>query len=387
MYSHDTYGLGHLRRSLLLSAELTSLPASVLLTTGSPNAQSFTLPDGCDTVKLPALTKNGAGAYEPRTLGVTYEEILGIRSDLIVSTYNAYRPDVVIVDHSPVGAGGELRPLLERIATSDHPPQLVLGLREIIDDAARVREEWQRLDAWAALDEFYDEILVYGDPAILTTAEELGLPMLHPDKVHFTGYLTRPAPTRLPEREPTILVTVGGGGDGDRLLESYADFLRSPSNPGGFRSVVVTGPHLDPCFRLALADSMRHARSPVEVHSFIEDLGPLVHSVSGVIAMAGYNTVVELLSSPAHVLLAPRSHPRLEQTLRARRLADVAGFEVMDSNRPATPPIADFVRGCLSASHPRRTHPRLRVDGRAETRRHISRILRTAQVQQHAMAV
>jgi hypothetical protein len=56
-YSHDTFGLGNIRRTLLLSQTLRSdLPhAAMLVVTGSPMIHAFNLPDNLDYIKLPCL--------------------------------------------------------------------------------------------------------------------------------------------------------------------------------------------------------------------------------------------------------------------------------------------------------------------------------------------
>ena len=66
-YCHDTFGLGHLRRTLALATRARrQVPRlSQLIVTGSPAAASFPLPPGCDYVKLPAVVKQGAGEYVP----------------------------------------------------------------------------------------------------------------------------------------------------------------------------------------------------------------------------------------------------------------------------------------------------------------------------------
>lgn len=381
MYSHDTYGLGHLRRSFLLAGGLTATPEvdSVLITTGSPRAQAFAVPDGCDTVKLPALTKGSGGAYEPRTLGLPLADTLRIRAELIQGAFDSYRPQVVMVDHSPVGANGELWPLFRRLRHAAARPHMVLGLRDIIDDAGSVAAEWSRLDAWQALDQIYDRILVYGDPAILTTAQELGLERRFPGKVRFTGYLTRPLPTPEPGPtvEPTILVTVGGGGDGIAVLDAYAEYLAGMGDDPGFRTVIVTGPFLDEDRRAQLTARLDCIEAPLEVVGFLEGLETHLASAAGVIAMGGYNTVTELLRSPARVMVVPRSRPRLEQTIRAQRLAATAGFEVADAATCTPERIGSFVTRTLAASGPRRTRLPLRLDGQVEAAAQVGSLLAT----------
>ncbi len=76
-YCHDTYGLGHLRRTLTLAQGLRNRsPAmSQLIVTGSPVAQSFPYPEGADYIKLPSVVKVGAGRYEPRTIRAPFAQI------------------------------------------------------------------------------------------------------------------------------------------------------------------------------------------------------------------------------------------------------------------------------------------------------------------------
>ncbi len=349
LYSHDTYGLGHLRRCTLLATALVGADpdSEVLILTGSPQAQAFRLPERVDTVKLPCATKDDRGNYRPRKLSGGIGRLLRLRSDIITSTVLAFEPDVLLVDHAPIGMGGELGPLLDRLSLLAGRPRLVLGLRDIIDDAGRVDATWHRDGVWDRL-AAYDEILVYGDESVVTTAQELHLARRLPTRVSHTGYL---APT-MPETrtdEPFVLVTPGGGGDGQRLLRRYLDAV-SAGALGGLRSVVVTGPLLSAGRRAEMLT--RAAELPsVEMIEFSGQLRSLISSAVGVISMAGYNTVVEELAAGSPALLVPRCAPRLEQYIRAARLAprtslDVALVESLDQTR-----IRGFVDGCRNGSH------------------------------------
>jgi predicted glycosyltransferase len=322
-YSHDTYGLGHLRRSLLIAGRLASSPRvrSVLIATGSPRAQAFSLPQGCDTVKLPSVTKATSGRYRARTLSLPMRDVIRVRSELVKTTFEVFRPDLILVDHAPLGMLGELRPLLQAVERGRFGVRLALGLRDVIDEAARVEEEWSRLDAWTTFESVYDRILVYGDPLVTTTAQELGLPGKLPSKVAHVGYLGRPIPREL-SPDPLILVTAGGGGDGHDVLRAYAAFLESLPSPAPFRSVVVTGPLMSRRRRQELSTRFRAVPHPVEVHTFTDRLEWFVGAAAGVVSMAGYNAVVEALSAGTPALLVPRERPRLEQRIRAERLAE-----------------------------------------------------------------
>lgn len=380
IYSHDTFGLGHLRRSLLIAAELTSLPevGSVLVATGSPRANAFPLPDGCDTIKLPSVTKSPNGEYRPRTLGLPVADLTRIRADLLLSAGRAFRPNMILVDHAPMGMRGELGPLFADLEGWSTRPRVVLGLRDVIDDPVVVRREWDQVDAWSALHSIYDRILVYGDPTVLTTAQELALPKGLPGKVSFVGYLGRPIPPHPRAREgadPLILVTTGGGGDGQALIRAYARFLAElPSpHPFPFRSLVVTGPLLSTARQqeaLALFSGLAH---PVEVISFTDRFEHMLAQASGVVAMGGYNTVVEILSASVPALLVPRREPRREQWIRAERLSAHADLEFSSIQGCDPARISRFV--ARASKEHGSARPRVRMDGLARTTLELRNVL------------
>ena len=359
IYSHDTYGLGHLRRSLAIAGRLASLPRrpATLIVTGSPRAPSFALPPGCDTLKLPSVTKDPGGGYRPRSLALHNDVLVKTRAEVLRAAVRGFRPDLVLVDHSPAGMGGELRPLLEDLASLPRRPRVVLGLRDIVDAADSVRQEWEAAAVWPLLDAAYDKVLVYGDPRVLTTAEELDLPNRLGARLGFTGYLAQaPRPRTVAGSDPAVLVTPGGGGDGQDLLRAIARFLERRKPP--LRSVIVTGPLLSSRRRREMHARFRSLPGPVELIEFSGRMDRLIAAASGVISMAGYNTVVEVVAAGVPLLVAPRTTPRREQAIRAERLAplvdltwcapddaDGAIAHLVDRavrSDPATPPLIDL---------------------------------------------
>lgn len=387
VYSHDSYGLGHLRRCLQLSRALTAADArtSVLVVTGSPRAQAFDLPPRCDTVKLPAVTKTPEGQYVPRSLGVGTDRLLQVRSGVLRSVARSFAPDLLLVDHAPVGLEGELLDTLTELRNRPRRPAFVLGLREVIDDVDRVRREWDRLGIWPVLRTTYDRVLVYGDPTVTTTADELGLGDTLDGRLRFTGYLGRPI---LPAQQiagaiatnghrpsPLILVTAGGGGDGQHLLRAYASYLCALPGPAPFHSVVLTGPFLSERRRHELAAAYRRSGQPVEVLTFTDRFEELLARAAGVVTMGGYNTVVEVLSAMTPALLVPRDAPRREQRIRAERLLGRADLELVPRGPVQPEQIGRFVRRVLAQGR-LRVVPDVRLDGVANAVREITGLLK-----------
>jgi predicted glycosyltransferase len=114
-YSHDGVGLGHVRRHIAIaSALVAALPeAKILLATGVDEAPHLGLPPNIDILKLPGLRKVANNQYEARRLGLDMAEIRGLRSGLLKSAVESFRPGVVLVDKHPFGVGGEFRAALE----------------------------------------------------------------------------------------------------------------------------------------------------------------------------------------------------------------------------------------------------------------------------------
>jgi predicted glycosyltransferase len=143
LYSHDTMGLGHVRRNLLIAQALQrSLPkVEILLITGASEATSFSMPPNVDCLTLPRLYKQEDGSYRPRQFTMPLAEMTAMRSSLIQSAIDSFKPDLLIVDNVPLGALKELDPVL-RSKRSEGRTQCVLGLRDVLDNPEAVRREW-----------------------------------------------------------------------------------------------------------------------------------------------------------------------------------------------------------------------------------------------------
>jgi predicted glycosyltransferase len=355
LYSHDTYGLGHFRRAALIAGGLVaaSPEAQVLIVTGSPQTQAFALPERVDSLKLPAATKDVDGSYRPRKITDSIDELVRLRASVLLAACTEFVPDVILVDQSPTGMAGELIPVLEQSTRRANRPRLVLGLREIVDEASRVEEGWHRDGSWEWL-ERYDDVVVYGDERVLSTARELGLDRRLPGAVTHVGFVapTMPAPSRESKRDPFLLVTPGGGGDGQTLLRRFLDAAEDGAlrigATQGVRSLIVTGPLMSSDRRAEVA--RRAARlSDVEVVEFVDNMRELIASSIAVISMAGYNTVVEELAAAAPALLVPRTAPRLEQDIRASRLDPHTNLERCPVDQLTSGRLHDFVSGSLDA--------------------------------------
>ncbi len=337
LYSHDTFGLGHLRRSRTIAGALTAAndQLSALILTGSPVAGRFTFPERVDHIRLPGVTKMTDGSYVSEALGLDIDETTALRAGLIRTAVEKFEPDLVIVDKEPTGFRGELLETLEWLQANTHT-KIVLGLRDVLDESTALADEWERKDAVAAMARFYSEIWVYGLRSIYNPLQGVDYPPAIDDRMHWTGYLRRDSAGQAPrDEEPYILITPGGGGDGamlvDQVLKAYeTDPTLAP------RAHIIYGPFLAGQTRVDFESRVAALNGRVVTLGFESRMESLMAGAIGVIAMGGYNTFCEILSFDKPAIIVPRKKPRLEQYIRAARAEELKLVRMLDPDRDGT---------------------------------------------------
>ncbi|PPG35442.1 glycosyl transferase family 28 [Pseudoclavibacter sp. RFBG4] len=331
LFSHDSVGLGHVRRNLALARAFTEAadrdgtgPVTGLLVTGEPVALKFPLPRGWEWLVIPGITKSGS-SYGARRLDVPFGDLTQLRGRIVRGALLSFGPDLVVVDRHPYGVRQELAPALRDLKRERPETRIVLGMREVLDEPARAAKEWAKLD----LDQFcrdFDQIWVYGDPRVHDPVESGEIPAAVSHLVRHTGYLSAGrAVGRSPRmvEQPYVVSMFGGGSDAFELAELAA---RTPV-PEGFEHLVVTGPQMPSAdFRRVQAAAGPH----VQLHKSVPDGLACLREASAAVLMGGYNTMCELLSSHVPALVVPRTSPRTEQLIRATALERHGAVSVLE---------------------------------------------------------
>ncbi|HTZ76323.1 MAG TPA: glycosyltransferase [Stellaceae bacterium] len=332
IYSHDTFGLGHLRRCRAIAHSLVEhdKDLSVLILSGSPIIGSFDFRARVDFVRIPGVIKLRNGEYTSLNLHIRTEETLEMRASIIRHTADIFDPDLFIVDKEPLGLRGEVGSTLELLRRRGTP--IVLGLRDVMDEPAQLGPEWSRKKVLPALKKYYDDIWVYGLPQICDPLAGVNVPQSVRKRMTYTGYLKRTMPspstylTGLGD-DPFLLVTPGGGGDGEALVDwvisAYEHDAHLPH-----RAMLVLGPFMQP--ELQAEFMGRVQRLPkLSAITFDARIESLMERATGVIAMGGYNTFCELLSFDKRALIVPRTQPRREQYIRAARAQELGLVQML----------------------------------------------------------
>ncbi|HVF40851.1 MAG TPA: glycosyltransferase [Gemmatimonadaceae bacterium] len=389
LFTHDAFGVGHIRRSsrILRAVAEKSPDSSLLLITGAPPTSLLRdLPQNADTIKIPTIITSGTTGTRPTTLNLGVAELASLRGELTRRALELFDPDVFLVDNFPLGTRLELLPALRELR--HRPTRTVLGLRDVVDPPDKVRRDWERDGLYGIIERYYDRVLIYGVSEVLDAVTAYGLSNTIAERVFYCGYVTdsEMATRDLETTRQSLgvngkgffLATVGGGGDGRPLLEAFLAALEEfPER----QAVVVAGEFMSSSDRSALLELAR--KNPmVTVHDHLTELPSAMAIADLVVAMGGYNTSAEIVSLGARAVVVPRTwrageHGTRgktgvdgEQLVRAEGLARMGLITTLDGQQLSGATLADAMRRALSQPHSARSHD-LDMNGAARVAEHL----------------
>jgi predicted glycosyltransferase len=316
MYSQDGNGLGHLRRSFNIARDVRARNprCDILIVADSPAVSIVGTTPGIDLIKLPTIVKTGSSSWETATLSVSARSLVKLRAQLMLHAFAEFRPDTVLVDHMPVGAMGELKPMLDHASTRPRPPRIFLGLRDVLDRPAVIRRTWGDLGAYDYLP-VYDAVLVYGDRGVYDATAAYGL-LPQARAVVYCNYIAPcrrapAAPSAL--REPFVLMMGGGGADAFPLAKAFVEAIPAVERELNIGAVLLTGPNMAAGERARLAERA----TGIQIESRYGDATEWIRSAAAIVTMAGYNSLCEVLAWQQKALVVPRCGPSAEQQIRS----------------------------------------------------------------------
>ena len=335
-YSPGMVGFGHIRRNASIAQALRSsvLAPAIVMIAEAWQTGALPMPSGVDCVTLPALRKAAEGVYSPRFVDIADRDVMALRARVIRGAIEGFDPDVLIVDHLPLGAARELASTLHHLRKRGKT-YCVLGLRDVLQDRETVQRVWSDPAYQNALRDCYDAIWIYSDRAVYDLVSECGVFDGVAERIRYTGYLDQRPRLELARSETDALLprlragrlalcVVGGGFDGDPLAEA---FLQAEL-PADMTGVVVTGPYMREQDRQRLNEALRW-RPRMQLIDFLPEPVALMERADRVISMGGYNTICEILSFEKHALIVPRIGSGSEQWIRAQRMRDLGLIDVL----------------------------------------------------------
>ncbi len=387
IYSQDGFGLGHMQRTCSIAWEIYRLrpEASILTFSDSQLGQFFPISPHHDYIKLPSIAKDSPGNWQATHLSMSFPEILHLRKQLISNVLLNYAPDIFLVDHMPHGAMGELLPALEVIKHSRIHTQVVLGLRDILDSPEVTINRWQVEGAYDVIERYYARILVFGMQDVYDVVEKYQIPEGDARKVFYCGYVTNLATaSNAPELRARyladksadarlIVVMAGGGADAYPMMSTLIDALPKVLEDQPCFVAVITGPFMP---AELIGDLNRRATQlPIHMMESVNDSLSYISAADLVIAMAGYNTSVEILRMKKSAILIPRAGPSAEQRTRAKLFADKHWVNMIDPDELTPDNLAQQISYHLTHPIESNSNQRPNLHGAAAAAKHTLAVL------------
>ena len=309
-------GAGHLTRAAALARAFAAAGHEAVLVSGGMPAPLVRL-DGVRLVQVPPLRI--AGTDFATLLGddglVAGPEVLARRCAMMIEAVDAVAPDVVVTELFPFGRrglAGEFLALIEAARSRQPQPLVLASLRDILVASTKPERIAQ---AHARVADFYDAVLVHGDPTLAPLDASWPVDLATAAKLRYTGYVdegTSPAPA---EVRSGVLVAAGSGPAGLALL-------RIAATAAGLRPALgwrILAGHGVP--EPALAEIARDLPDGIVARAR-PDYRDLLARAALSVSQCGYNTATDLLVTGTPAVLVPfEAGGETEQRLRAERLA------------------------------------------------------------------
>jgi predicted glycosyltransferase len=220
-----------------------------------------------------------------------------------------------------------------------------------------VQRRWEVEGAYDAIERYYDTVLVYGKREVFDLAEQYGFSPSVSERLRYTGYVCTPQTARytararakyLPSSDTTtklIVAMAGGGADAYPMMRALLEALPAINAQQRCFLALIAGPFMPADQRRDL--ELRARGLPARVSMSVSDTISYIEAADLTIAMAGYNTTMEILRSGKRAILIPRRGPSAEQRMRARLFAERGWVETIDPDELDAANVTAQVCGAL----------------------------------------
>jgi len=364
-YVQHLLGIGHLMRSVRICEALSDINVNVTLVTGGMPVSGFP-PTGIDHVELPpiAVRDGDFSLIVDSNDRLIDDEFKAKRSAMLLEVYENITPDLVVLEAFPFGRRQlrfELLPLLESISVTKPKPVLVSSIRDFLQRRTKPgRDDY----VVQLINQFFDKIVIHGDPAFANLADSFQKTAQIEDKLIYSGLVcAKAAPIRSEAYD--IVVSAGGGAVGSELIKACVEAAKIL--PGTLSWLIVTGPNSPINHQLK---SLRLASPNIKFEEFRSDFPNLLRSAQLSVSQAGYNTVSDILKAGCRCLLVPYSSSgETEQLDRATRLNDMELATTIHADNLTADILASSVRALLRLAAPAQMGSSLNTEGSIETAR------------------
>ena len=351
-YIQHLLGVGHLNRSALISNELVKSGNEVHVILGGKEIPEVRF-KGAQRHHLPA-----AHASDPlfTTILDSYNEPISSnwkkqRCDILLDLVNSIEPSALLIEHFPFGRRQfkfELIPLLNNLKRKKKSPKIFCSVRDLLveqKDQDRINETFNFVR------EYFDEILVHGDPNFLSFNDSFPqVAALYP-KLFYTGYVANTMPMSSKNSyvgSDEVIVAAGGGAVGKKLIDN-AIAAKSLCDLKQKQWRVLLGPNVD---ALTRDEFLKHAQDDLIIEPNRSDYSTLLKNCCLSISQGGYNTLLDVIIAKCPALVVPFfSKNETEQSYRSHLLSKLGYINVMIEDSLSPHKLADEINKIIHKSH------------------------------------
>ncbi|MEK7832702.1 MAG: glycosyltransferase, partial [Acidobacteriota bacterium] len=287
------------------------------------------------------------------------EEAKALRKELLLTTFDSFSPDILLIELFPFGRkkfNFELLPLLVHARASHSDLKIVCSLRDIL--VRRASQEKYEAEVCQRINQFFDLLLIHSDPHVQRLEETFGSVAMLDCQIRYTGYVAQPthgAPAATDAKDPLILVSIGGGRVGHELIDCALAASSGLALP--HRLQIFTGPHI-PEDQFERLQDQAAVLPNAALGRHTTDFPAWLSRAALSISMAGYNTCMDILAARARALVYPfNEHDNDEQTRRARKLEQLGYVTMLEPARLSPELLVSEITRLLTAKTAPPTQP------------------------------
>src|SRR5258708_665494 len=180
-------GIGHVRRLACIAKKLEGR-FSCLIVTGHRSAAHWFVPERCEYIHLPSWDSllESKARYWGRRPFISLDEAAAIRlrKDILRGVVEAFGPDVIFVDHLPLGAHEELEDIIKSSQCRKY-----LVTRGILNETENLRQLILGGKAHEYLTSYYHKVFVACDQKVFNFFKRYNISSEIREKTLHTGYV------------------------------------------------------------------------------------------------------------------------------------------------------------------------------------------------------
>lgn len=365
-YVQHLLGIGHQARAAAITRAMQRHGQDVIYVSGGFAETAFDL-GVAEIIQLPPARASDATFSTllddgGRLVDDAWETL---RRVALLDAFERARPDALLIESFPFGRRRfrfELLPLLEK-AVGNLP--IAASIRDILvpkDDPKRTQWIVETVEA------YFDTVIVHGDPNIVALDATFPGATAIANRIRYSGYVAPETNHKDNLERNGVVVSAGGGAVGGPILRaSLAARPLSRLSRAPWR--LITGPNLPKAERNAL-------KSPrgVIIDTYVQEFNKFLCTVGVSVSQAGYNTVMDLMTSRTKAVLVPFSkHSETEQSLRASLFAQRGFFQILPEPDLTPRALAAAIDAALDGPAPDPSD--IDLDGAARTARIMSELV------------